>query len=106
MDLKDYITSETVRKRFRSQFDMVNYAIKLAANMISSGRDCRVKTESHSRAIQVLNEILNNKDQFDEILTTPPEEVVNHAEVNTRSLDEGEGSAFKRGLERKKRKEI
>ncbi len=105
MDLKDYITSEKVRKRFKSQFEMVNYAIKLAANMISTGRDCRVKTESHSRAIQVLNEILNNKDQFDEILELPPEEVLNHVEVTARSADESERAAIKRGLERKKRKE-
>lgn len=105
MDLKEYITSEKVRKRFKSQFDMVNYAIKLAANMISTGRDCRVKTDSQSRAIQILNEILNNKDHFDEILETPPEEVLNHVDVKTKLFEESEKAAPKKAVERKKRKE-
>lgn len=111
MDLKEYITSEKVRKRFKSQFDMVNYAIKLAANMISTGRDCRVKTDSQSRAIQVLNEILNNKDHFDEIIQTPPEEILNHVEVKAKSIEETEKAAStkkiadRKNADRKKRKE-
>lgn len=68
MELKDYLTNEKVRKKFSSQFDLVNYAIKLAANMIMSGRDSRVKIDSQNRAMQVLSEILNDKDQFDEII--------------------------------------
>lgn len=68
MDLKDYITNEKVSKKFSSQFELVNYAIKLAANMIETGRDSRVKTDSQNRANQILCEILNNKDKFDEVI--------------------------------------
>lgn len=70
MDLKEYLTTEKVRQKFVSQFDLVNYSIKLAANMIMTGRDSRVKTDTQSRAIQVLNEILNGKDKFDDVIST------------------------------------
>lgn len=73
MESKIPLTNEKVRKKFKSQFDLVNYAIKLAENMIRTGRDCRVKTDSQNRALQILNEIIQDKDQFDEI---PVAEVV------------------------------
>lgn len=68
MDLKDYLTNEKVRKKFTSQFDLVNYAIRLATNMIMTGRDARVKVDSQNRAMHVMSEILNDKDHFDEII--------------------------------------
>ena len=68
MDLKNYLTNEKVRKKFVSQFDLVNYAIKLAANMIQTGRDSRVKVDSQNRSMHILSEILNDKDHFDEII--------------------------------------
>lgn len=67
MDLKECLTNEKIRKKFVNQFELVNYAIKLAENMILSGRDPRVKIDSQNRALQVLSEILNNKDKFDDI---------------------------------------
>src|SRR5690349_5162878 len=67
MDLKDFLTNEKLAKKFKSQFELVNYAIKLAENMIRTGRDTRVKTDLQNRAMQILAEIANNKDQFDEI---------------------------------------
>lgn len=72
MDLKDYLTNEKIRKKFGNQFDLVNYAIKLAENMIISGRDPRVKTESQNRSLQVLAEILQGKDHLDDLLAIPP----------------------------------
>jgi DNA-directed RNA polymerase subunit omega len=68
MEYKDQLTNEKIRKKFVSQFELVNYAIKLAENMIQSGRDPRVKIESQNRSLQVLSEILNDKDRFDEII--------------------------------------
>jgi hypothetical protein len=73
MDLKDYLTNEKVAKKFKSQFEMVNYAIQLATNMIHTGRESRVKIDSQNRAMHVLTEILQDKDRFDEIV---PKEVV------------------------------
>lgn len=67
MEKKIPLTNEKVCKKFKSQFDLVNYAIKLAENMIRTGRDSRVKIDSQNRALQVLSEIVNDKDQFDEI---------------------------------------
>lgn len=68
MELKSFITNEKIKKRFVSQFDLVNYAIKLAANMIQTGRSGRVKSDSQNRTMIVLSEILNEKDVLDEII--------------------------------------
>lgn len=67
MEKKDAFTNEKLSKKFVSQFDLVNYAIRLAENMIKTGRDPRVKMESQNRAMQILAEITQDKDQFDEI---------------------------------------
>lgn len=69
------LTNETIRKKFVSQFDLVNYAIRLAENMIRSGRDARVKIDTQSRAMQVLAEITTGKDQFDELIPSVSVEV-------------------------------
>lgn len=78
MEKKIPLTNEKVRKKFKSQFDLVNYAIKLAENMIRTGRDCRVKIDSQNRALQILSEIIQDKDQFDEI---PVAEIVAVEEI-------------------------
>lgn len=64
---KDPLTNEKIIKKFESQFDLVNYAIRLAENMIYSGRDSRVKVDCQNRALQILGEIALGKDVFDEI---------------------------------------
>jgi DNA-directed RNA polymerase subunit omega len=68
MDSKKHnFTNEKISKKFVSQFDLVNYAIRLAENMIRTGREPRVETEFQNRAIQILAEIYHDKDKFDEI---------------------------------------
>lgn len=67
MEYKDQLTNENIKKKFKSQFELVNYAIRLAENMIRTGRDPRVKTDVQNRALQILVEINSGKDQFDEI---------------------------------------
>lgn len=74
MERKESLTNEKIGKRFISQFELVNYAIKLAANMITTGRDCRVKMDSQNRAMQVIGEIYYEKDHFDEIIPPSPDE--------------------------------
>lgn len=64
---KDPLTNEKIIKKFVSQFDLVNYAIRLAENMIYSGRDSRVRIDCQNRAMQILGEIALGKDVFDEI---------------------------------------
>jgi DNA-directed RNA polymerase subunit omega len=67
---KIQLTNEEMRSKFKSNFELVNYAIKLAENMIKTGRDARVKSEVQNRAMLILEEILEGKDQFDEIKTS------------------------------------
>lgn len=71
MDLKETLTTEQLRLKFKSQFELVNYSIRLAENMIKTGRGPRVKIEIQSAAMQVLAEIQAGKDQFDDIPVAP-----------------------------------
>src|SRR5271156_4038182 len=89
MEFKKFLTNEKISKKFTSQFELVNYAIRLAENMILSGRDARVKTDSQNHALQVIAEINCNKDQF-EVLP------IDEAESEDKNV------AFGSGLEEKK----
>lgn len=89
MELKEYLTNEKIVKKFISQFELVNYAIRLAENMILTGREARVKTNTQNRSLQVLSEILNNKDRFDEVVAIEEEEI----EVSLKALKEIEPEA-------------
>ncbi len=76
MDRKDrklHLTNELVKKKFVSQFDLVNYAIKLAVNMIHTGREGRVKIDSHNHATQILSEIISGKDHFENVISKEKE---------------------------------
>lgn len=68
---RDSLTNEKITKKFENQFDLVNYAIRLAENMIYTGRDARVRVDCQNRAMQILGEIALGKDVFDEIPATP-----------------------------------
>ena len=67
---KQHLTNEDMTKKFKSSFELVNYAIQLAENMIKSGRDARVKSDLQNRAMLILEEIHEGKDHFDEIEMT------------------------------------
>lgn len=71
MDQKENLTTEQLRQKFKSQFELVNYSIRLAENMIKTGRGPRVKIEIQSAAMQVLAEIQAGKDQFDDLPVVP-----------------------------------
>jgi len=62
MKKQQALTGESFRNRFESQFDLVNYAISLAQDMIVSGRGPRVKTDVLNVAHQILDEITAGKD--------------------------------------------
>ena len=65
---KDNLTNETLGDKFKSQFDLVNYAIRLADNFIKSGRPPRIiKMEIQNPAAMILEEIRQGKDQFENI---------------------------------------
>lgn len=62
-----HLTNEVLRDRFKNSFDLVNYAIKLAENMIRTGREARVKSDVQNRAMLILEEIYEGKDQLDQV---------------------------------------
>lgn len=62
MQFKECLTNESIKKEFKSPFDLINYAIKLAKDMIRTDRACRVATPIQNRAYQVLLEIYEKKD--------------------------------------------
>ena len=63
-ELKEFLTNEAITERFSSQFELVNYAIALVADIIQTGRDPRVRCDSENPVHHVLTEILNNKEGF------------------------------------------
>lgn len=65
--VKVYLTNENITAKFKSSFELVIYAIKLAEDMIKTGRDARVKSEVQNRAMLILEEIREGKDHLDEI---------------------------------------
>ncbi|MCB1113185.1 MAG: hypothetical protein KDK62_00320 [Chlamydiia bacterium] len=59
------LTTEDLKKRFPSQFELVGYAISLADNMVHSGRGPRIRTTNENPAVIVLDEINEGKDILD-----------------------------------------
>jgi hypothetical protein len=59
--------TETEKFKGKSLFEVVNYAILLAKNMIKTGRDSRIKSDLQNRAMIILEEIKEGKDQLEEI---------------------------------------
>ncbi len=68
---KKRFTNEALVKKFDSVFDLVNYSILLAENMIKTGRESRVKSDMQNRAMLILEEIHEGKDHMDEIEVKP-----------------------------------
>jgi hypothetical protein len=83
MDKED-LTNEELGGKFGNQFDLVNYAIKLADNMIKTGRGPRVKVDIDNPVIMVLAEIEAGKDQLDEIIEIPKPDPTQRHEGNFR----------------------
>jgi hypothetical protein len=74
MEARDFLTTEQMSKRFKSPFDLVNYAIELAKNAVATGRAARVTTDVQNLAQTILLEILNYQDTFDEAYESDEEE--------------------------------
>lgn len=72
MDVEENLTNEGIMKRRESTFDLVNYAIKVAENMIQSGREPMVRTHSQNVPMYVLAEIANHKEVFADIVERRP----------------------------------
>lgn len=70
---RNSLTSEEISKKFKNQFDFVNYAIKLAENMIETGRQPRGTSKTENPALWVLEEIITGKDKIEELPVNPPQ---------------------------------
>ena len=83
MDKKNHpLTNEILAKKFKNNFELVNYAIKLAENMIKTGRESRVKSDTQNRAMLILQEINEGKDQFDHVPENVEKKAENYSNVN------------------------
>lgn len=111
MHQRNHLTNEKIRKKFDSQFDLVNYAISLATNMIHTGREGRVKSDTQNRATIILSEIINGKDQFDDVIVRPRREENQYSTADRHvqiieEVDSEDGSAKDKERKKKKKKTI
>lgn len=66
--LHDQLTNEEISKKFKNQFDMVNFAIKMATQKIKSGRPSRVKSDVENQVYQILEEIAAGKELLEDVI--------------------------------------
>lgn len=93
---KSTLTNESLRGKFQSNFELVNYAIRLAENMVKTGRAPRIQTEVENPAVQILEEITAGKDRFDDIIIFDEEDdIVPEAPINFAAADDDEKPAKK-----------
>lgn len=66
MEFEERLTNDSLKKKFDSQFELVNYLIKQARGMIRSGRAPRVNVHSDNTAVNVVAELVAGKDLLDD----------------------------------------
>lgn len=80
MENRDRLTNEDLSKKFKNQFELVSYAIKLAENMIMTGRQPRARVDIQNSAVQILGEIATGQDSLEdqprEFHAQPAEEII------------------------------
>lgn len=76
MERKEYLTNETISKKFPNQFDLVGYAIKLAVQLIKSGRAPRIHPDSDNPAVIIIEEMEAGKDLLDDLVEQPKKAAV------------------------------
>ena len=52
-----YLTTEHVSRKFKNQFELVNFAIKMAQNMIKTGRDIQSYGDDENPALLVIEQL-------------------------------------------------
>lgn len=88
------LTSESLCRRFNSTFDLVNYAIGMAEEVVLSGKTGALDPEQCSWSIPglVLEAISEGKDQIDDVILShlPPPKEEDDEEEEVNELDEEE----------------
>ncbi len=91
------LTNEALRGKFQSSFELVNYAIRLAENMVRTGRAPRVQTEVENPAVQILEEISAGKDRFEDIVIVEETVELRMPEINSNmAIDDDEEKPAKK----------
>lgn len=88
LEKKKPLTNESVKSKFRSQFELVNYAIKLAEQMIHSGRAPYVSIDNLNPAVLIIEEIEMGKDKMLDILPVSKEIIAEPQIANGDSFEE------------------
>jgi len=63
-EYKDCLTNEQLLKRFKNQFDLVRYAIKLAEREIRAEKDAYGPIDAENVAFNVLSRIATSDEDF------------------------------------------
>lgn len=74
MDRRKKLTNEIVTKKFQNQFDLVNYAISIAADIIHTGRATQADFWTENPALQALDEIETGHDKIEKVVEVEEEE--------------------------------
>ena len=82
-EYKDCLTNEMLHKRFKSQFDLVRYAIKLATHKVQLDKDSPFP-ELENVATEVLDEIAEG---LDEDITVFEEPVFLEADIELEEIE-------------------
>ncbi|MCB1136996.1 MAG: hypothetical protein KDK78_12070 [Chlamydiia bacterium] len=64
MELKDQLTNQEIKEKFKSDFELVNYAIRLAESLIKAGKEPDFGTDVRNYAYGILQMILDGRDEF------------------------------------------
>jgi DNA-directed RNA polymerase subunit K/omega len=107
----DTITNEQTLKKFKSQFELVSYAIRLTENLIKSGRNPRIRIYTQNPALIAIGEIEEGKDQIDPLPTHTPQytearEAPRAHASNSMNNVEKEPSTFKKSADKKKPRKL
>lgn len=89
------LTHASIRQKFKSQFELVNYAIQMADQFIHSGRSPRVHIDNQNPAVIIIEEIEEGKDTFDD-LTFVSDEVLSEQEAPIESEADNKPTEKKR----------
>lgn len=88
MEQKDALTNEKLNKKFKSQFDLVEHAIRLVDNMVKSGRSPRIKLDIQNPAVIALEEIVQGRDALVDLPERPVMEYAMAVQTTTAVLPE------------------
>ncbi len=87
MEQKKNLTNEKMGEKFKSQFELVDHAIKVVNNLVKSGRAPRIKIEIQNPAVIALEEINQGRDVFEDIPVMTVHEQVTYAFQAARESD-------------------